>query len=160
MQLSDRERPAIDRPALPLPRENERVSHQNDEEMFGRLAREIFYARQRRDQFFAEDLFGEPMWDILLDLYVSKLNGRSISITSACIASGVAPTTALRYIKVMEERGLVRRQEDSADKRRSWISISETAFRSMTQYLADRGQHRLGRTLSIAGPIERRSPRP
>ena len=85
--------------------------------------------------FGMPDLFQDPAWDILLDLYAAKLEGRSVSISSACIASMVPPTTALRWITLLEERGLVMRSYDEADRRRKYVALTERAQEAIGTYL-------------------------
>ena len=78
--------------------------------------------------------FHAPGWDILLDLYAHALEGRRVSITSSCIASGVPPTTALRYLQVLEEAGLIERVDDRVDRRRSFLSLTSETRNLMRQY--------------------------
>jgi len=87
---------------------------------------EIYRSRRRRDAAFGEDadLFGEPAWDILLDLLDADAHGRRISVTSASLASSVPATTGLRMIAILEERGLVARTHDPLDRRRSHVSLT------------------------------------
>jgi DNA-binding MarR family transcriptional regulator len=87
---------------------------------------EIYRSRRRRDAAFGEDadLFGEPAWDILLDLLDADAHGRRISVTSASLASSVPATTGLRMIAILEERGLVVRTDDPRDRRRSHVSLT------------------------------------
>jgi DNA-binding MarR family transcriptional regulator len=87
---------------------------------------EIYRSRRRRDAAFGEDadLFGEPAWDILLDLLDADAHGRRISVTSASLASSVPATTGLRMIAILEERGLVVRTDDPLDRRRSHVSLT------------------------------------
>ena len=87
---------------------------------------EIYRSRRRRDAAFGEDadLFGEPAWDILLDLLDADAHGRRISVTSASLASSVPATTGLRMIAILEERGLVVRADDPLDRRRSHVSLT------------------------------------
>ncbi len=60
----------------------------------GRIIRQ----RQLRARFFDGELFADPAWDMLLDLTAARVEARRVSVTSLCIASGVPPTTALRWI--------------------------------------------------------------
>ncbi|MBB6503189.1 DNA-binding MarR family transcriptional regulator [Sphingomonas endophytica] len=89
------------------------------------LASDVLNARRRRITIFGEDacLLGEPAWDILLDLYVHPAT-KPVSISSACIASGVPGTTALRWIDHLRRRGLVRRFADPTDKRRNFVALA------------------------------------
>jgi hypothetical protein len=63
-----------------------------------RHAERMIQERENRSQHFPTMPLGEPVWDLLLDLFVSHVRCRQISITSACIATNAPPTTALRYI--------------------------------------------------------------
>ncbi|MFN7398590.1 MAG: winged helix DNA-binding protein [Sandaracinobacter sp.] len=81
-------------------------------------------ARRLRERFFDPALFADPVWDILLDLAASKLEERPVSVSSLCIAASVPTTTALRSIKAMVERGLLKRNSDPADARRTFIGMT------------------------------------
>lgn len=99
-----------------------------------RLIRRIIWQRQQRDRFVNCDLICDPVWDMLLDLTVATSEFRQISVTSLCIASRVPPTTALRWIGVMTDEGLVRRIEDPLDRRRSFIALTEKAMSAIARY--------------------------
>ena len=111
------------RPALPDPR----------------LVRRIIRQRQLRARFFDGDLFGDPAWDMLLDLTAARAEHARVSVTSLCIASGVPPTTALRWIGQMSESGLLERVEDETDRRRAFITLTDKAADSMARYFAEIG---------------------
>lgn len=101
-----------------------------------RLVRRIIRQRQLRARFFESDLFGDPAWDMLLDLTAARAEHSRVSVTSLCIASGVPPTTALRWIGQMSEAGLFQRVEDPGDRRRAFIALSDTAADAMARYFA------------------------
>ena len=91
--------------------------------------------RQERKLFFNfKDLLGEPCWDILLDLTAAALARRPISVTSACIASGVPQSTALRWINALEQNGLIERCPDPIDKRRTNVAITAEGLATMEGY--------------------------
>ena len=58
-------------------------------------------------------------------------------MTSLCIASGVPPTTALRWIGQMTEAGLLERVEDESDRRRAVGQGDEGAADAMARYFAE-----------------------
>jgi len=89
-----------------------------------RSARAYLKARRARDNLFPPELFGEAAWDILLDLYVSEIEERDVSITSACVASGVAPTTALRWISKLLDAELIVRRHDPYDGRKAYLTLA------------------------------------
>jgi len=66
---------------------------------------------------------------------VSESEGRSVSTTAACMASGVAASTALRYINLLEECDLVMRVPDPSDARRVFVKLSPVGRREMIAYL-------------------------
>ena len=58
--------------------------------------RSTIKSRRMRNEVFGDNLFGEPAWDMLLDLYASHLEQKRVSVSSLQIASAVPGTTALR----------------------------------------------------------------
>jgi DNA-binding MarR family transcriptional regulator len=98
--------------------------------------RKMIRGRRLRDQFFAEGLFEDPAWDMLLDLYAAELEGAQVSVSSLCIAAAVAPTTALRWIGRMSDAGLFVRRPDPFDRRRAFLGLSAEARAKMERYLA------------------------
>jgi hypothetical protein len=105
-----------------------------------RLVRLIIRQRQLRGQFVDPELFADPAWDILLDLTAARAEHRRVSVTSLCIASGVPPTTALRWIGQMVDAGLLERVEDETDRRRAFIQLSDKAADAMARYFAELGK--------------------
>ena len=101
--------------------------------------RRIIRQRQLRARFFDGDLFGDPAWDMLLDLTAARAEHTRVSVTSLCIASGVPPTTALRWIGQMTEAGLFQRVEDEADRRRAFVALTDKASDAMARYFAELG---------------------
>ena len=99
------------------------------------FARETYAIRRRRDRHLPGDLFGEPTWDILLDLYVATRENRPVPTTSACIGADVPPTTALRWLRILEARGLVEREEDGHDGRRTFVRLSAQGLAAMDDWL-------------------------
>ena len=104
-----------------------------------RLLRRILRQRQLREEFFDKDLFGDPAWDMLLDLAAARAEHVRVSITSLCIASGVPPTTALRWIGQMTEMGLLEREDDECDRRRAFVRLSDKAANAIARYFAELG---------------------
>ncbi len=104
-----------------------------------RLVRRIIRQRQLRARFFDGDLFADPAWDMLLDLTAARAEHTRVSVTSLCIASGVPPTTALRWIGQMTETGLLERVEDETDRRRAFIALTDKAADGMARYFAELG---------------------
>lgn len=98
------------------------------------IANAAYRARRARARFLPHDLFFEPAWDMLLDLYVAACDGKSISTTSLCIASATPPTTALRYVNQLIDLGLAGRREDPKDARRTLVYLSERGHKALSSY--------------------------
>lgn len=98
-------------------------------------AKQYYRKRREREQMFGNsDLFADPAWDILIDLYIAREEGKQISISSACIAAAVPGTTALRWIHVLESRGHVIRVNDPTDARRIYLVLSSTTAEKVRTY--------------------------
>ena len=99
-----------------------------------RLVRKIISNRKARSQFFDGELFADPAWDMLLDLTAARVERTRISVTSLCIASGVPPTTALRWMGVMVDAGIFERTSDELDARRKFVRLSNKGAECIARY--------------------------
>ena len=64
-------------------------------------------------------------------------SGKPLTTKSACYASAVPSTTALRWIGVLEEAGLLRRIPSEQDRRIMMVELTDEGFRAMTCYLLE-----------------------
>lgn len=106
-----------------------------DPVFLGRLAETLTGLRRLRKSHFDQDLFAEPAWDILLDLYAQRARGRRVDVTSVCHASGVPQTTALRWLTLLEERNSITRAHDPSDGRRVFVGLSGHGEAIIAKYL-------------------------
>lgn len=105
--------------------------------------RQIVRSRRLRDRYVGSGLFEDPAWDMMLDLYAAHLERAHVSVSSLCIAAAVAPTTALRWISRLTEAGLFERRPDPFDRRRAFMSLTESGLDAMRRYVA------MARTLGL-----------
>lgn len=108
-----------------------------DEAVLVQVARSFYKIRRRRSRVLPADLFAEPAWDMLLDLFIQRSNGQRVSVTSLCFASGVPPTTALRWISGLIESDLVVRVESEQDRRKAFIVLTDRGYRQMRSILIE-----------------------
>lgn len=113
-----------------------RVRHPH-EPTSAQFVRQVIAARAARRQFFAGDLFADPAWDIMLELYALECEQLRTSVSKLCIAAGVPATTALRWIDKLQSEGLITRSADPLDARRVWVSISTDGLQAMNSYLQE-----------------------
>ncbi|PKQ00179.1 MAG: MarR family transcriptional regulator [Alphaproteobacteria bacterium HGW-Alphaproteobacteria-13] len=104
------------------------------ERQHAKAVRRMLRQRRMREQYFPADLFADPAWDMLLDLYAARLEHHPVSVSSLCIAAAVPATTALRWIKTMTDAGLFVRESDPQDGRRIFIALADGASEAMARY--------------------------
>lgn len=92
--------------------------------------------RERRSQFFDSDLLGEPAWDMLLYLFVRSAEGHQVRKTALCGASGVAHATAMRYISLLQQHGLIVQTRCMTDARVQFVSMTQEGMVRMAACLA------------------------
>jgi hypothetical protein len=104
------------------------------------LIRRMLRLRRDRDRYFPAEIFADPAWDMLLDLTAAQLEGKLVPVSSLCIAAAVPTTTALRWVRSLTEAGLLERQVDPSDARRSHIRLSDDTSAAMLAYLRAFGE--------------------
>ena len=122
-------------PAPPAPSE---VPADNDRQSFSGRVKELLFQRRKRSEIFGPQMFGEPGWDMLLELYADD-GGRRHSQSSLCELSGASRSTAMRWIDYLAERGLIHREEHPTDKRRNFVGLSATGREMLELYLSETG---------------------
>lgn len=100
------------------------------------FADRLMKSRQNRTKFFDPAVLSGPAWDILLDLASAGLKGEAVPASSACAATQAPLSTALRHVNQLVEAGLVKRQIDQSDKRRTLLELEPHALEMMVRYLA------------------------
>ncbi len=88
----------------------------------------------RRQLVGAHELFGEPAWDMLIDLFIHEGEAKAVSTSSLCIASGLPMSSALRLLQRLCDFGLVTREADRHDGRRNFIRLAPGLRQRLTAY--------------------------
>jgi hypothetical protein len=110
-------------------------SRKDDGELVYSLVKDILRFRRLRNSLLGGDLFGEPAWDILLEIFAADWSGEKLSVSGACYVSGVPSSTALRWIARLEREGWIQRVDDPLDGRRSWLMLTDRAERSIREFV-------------------------
>lgn len=92
----------------------------------------------KRRSIGPDGLFGDPAWEMLLDLLLAKFEGHTVSVSSACIASGAPMSTALRLVRRLVDEKVLCRIPDEHDKRRHFLLIDPSIEETITEYLKGR----------------------
>lgn len=98
--------------------------------------RRAYEARRARQRIFGERLFADPSWDIMLDLFIARLEGSRVSVSSACIGAAAPTSTALRHIAHLEQVGLLSRQPHPSDARSTFLELTAEGIAKMTAFFS------------------------
>lgn len=108
----------------------------DSESRYLRRAKTVYSARRERDAAAGlTGLFGEPAWDILLDVFIALKSRREIQVSSVCIEAGVPSTTILRWLTRLELEGLIYRASDTVDGRRRYVRLTPSGEALMARTL-------------------------
>lgn len=91
-----------------------------------RRAQQLRETARRRDVMFGAEMFAEPAFDLLLDLYLGE---------HGVPADRSAPGSSWRYFAAMEDRGLIERAPDGDDPRCARLRLTAEATAAMEQFL-------------------------
>lgn len=100
------------------------------EESLAKYARLILQYRKMRRHYLPQEIFGEPGWEMLLDLFINRNDGKPVNVSSLCLATDAPKTTALRYIDLLFEQGLIRKTPSPQDGRIIYIDLTENGYSS------------------------------
>lgn len=124
----DAARGALDRASSAL---RKRPEGQNGD-LVAKAAR-LLRNRHRRAEHFPKDFFGEPGWDALLALYAATDNEmRQIDLFSAARAP---QATGLRWLRRLEEEGLVVTRTGPSFRNRVLVKLSDKGRDQLTRLL-------------------------
>lgn len=108
------------------------------DEQYLSLAKGLYACRQLIESRPAKTgLFGDPAWNILLDLFIAHMLGKCVCVTDTALAGNVPVTTALRWLSSLERTSLVERRRDHTDRRRSFVFLSGSGISYVKDILAE-----------------------
>jgi len=108
-----------------------------EQDQLAAIARREFHNRRRRDSLIRYDLFAEPAWDMLLDLYIQHHRGQPVTVDRLCMSAGAASTTVLRWLGLLVERELVIRSSSAEKDGVIRVTLSARGIEEMERYLRD-----------------------
>lgn len=99
------------------------------------LAAWAVMARRLREVVIGDDLFSDPAWDILLDLYAALDRGDRVPATSIASMAGVPASTGRRWARKLVERGFLEREKDRRDHRLTYVRLTAKGRDIMTDFM-------------------------
>ena len=82
-------------------------------------------------------LFADACWNMCLDVYICGLKDERVTVSAIAHSSGIPMTTAMRYINVMVEQGLIEKAPNPADNRMIFVSVSPECIDKIENLLSN-----------------------
>ena len=99
-------------------------------------ARRAYAERKSRSKMIgSKEIFGEPAWDLLLDLFIHQSNDEDLTVKSACLHVETSENTTLRWLRVLEHNGLLKSHIDPANPEQQLIHLTPAGYEGMIRYL-------------------------
>lgn len=99
--------------------------------------RELIRKRAYREELLGKGLFGDPTWDVLLELFACALADRQIGVTQLSKMAKVKLTTTIRSLDQLEAAGLAERKPHPGDRRRAQVQLKPRGIKAMKRYFAE-----------------------
>lgn len=96
----------------------------------------LLLLRRARESVLGDNLFSDPAWDILLELYAACMGERSMSMAELARAIETPQSTTARWIAALESRGLVSSKTNSSSPDRAQIQLTSDGALKM-RHLGD-----------------------
>ena len=96
----------------------------------------VLLVRRARTAVLGPNLFSDPAWDILLELYAAKLGGRRMSVSDLVRATETPRSTAERWLAELENRGLITIRTNPDDRASGLVKLTSDGASRM-EHLAD-----------------------
>ncbi len=88
----------------------------------------------RQQLIGAPELFGDPAWEMLIDLFVHECERKRLSISALCVTSSIPMSSALRLAQRLCDAGITRRVPDPIDGRRTFIRLDPVIAHRIRAY--------------------------
>jgi len=97
----------------------------------------VIRARRARGNYLPDELFADPAWDIMLHLLHAEIAHGRVSVSSACLASGLPERVGLRWLNTMAEHGLAQVHADPNDSAGGLVELAPEVSRALRRYFRE-----------------------
>jgi len=98
-------------------------------------ARRHLHDRKTRENVFGRpEFFGDPAWNMLVELFIAHEERRDLTAAQLCGRAGAALQTAHRWLAIMEREGLVMAVHAASNETDRKIFISSASIQNMHRY--------------------------
>jgi len=103
------------------------------------MALHILEARRRRREEFDPSMFGEPAWEMLLELFVRDSAGLSSTASQLKAVARVLPSTGSRWLQYLEQQALLARRGHPLDPSTEFVELTDKGRQALERYLSSLG---------------------
>jgi len=93
--------------------------------------RHLLDCKTRESVFGHPEFFGDPAWNMLVELFIAHEERRYLTAAQLCGRAGAALQTAHRWLAIMEREGLVMAVRATSDEADRQILISPASIQNM-----------------------------
>ena len=112
---------------------NDELSHVD---LIGRAKDYLHWGRLKSQTMdTGNGLFSDSCWNMCLDIYICGLKDERVTVSAIAHSSGIPMTTAMRYINVMAQQGLIQKTPNPADNRMIFVSASPDCMEKIERLL-------------------------
>jgi hypothetical protein len=97
-------------------------------------AKRAWKARRERQRLFGPSIAADPAWDILLDLFIARIEGREVTISTAAATIGSSEPTLLRWVAQLIENKFVSSPSYGAEPLNRRLSLTDEGLNLMCDY--------------------------
>lgn len=97
----------------------------------------LIHAWQERTSYLPSELISDPAWGMLLELLQAEIQGRRVSLARLCRVSAVPTSSAVRWLKALERRGLIVRRTNTVDADNETVELSHKGSCTLRRYFRE-----------------------
>lgn len=94
-------------------------------------------AWRERACYLPAELFSDPAWGMLLELLHAEIEKRHVSLRRLCKASAASTPSAIRWLRVLEDRELVVRRADPLVSGEEFLELTPKGSTALRLYFRD-----------------------
>ena len=98
------------------------------------LVSQIVHARRTRSDFFAPEIFSDPAWDMLLVLFLGKVQGEVMTPYHFAQAVASPVSASFRWIDILERAGLVHSTRDPSSMEIKTVELASRGWSAIIQW--------------------------
>jgi hypothetical protein len=100
------------------------------------LAIALREVHRMRVEIFPRMPFGNPNWDVMLDLFIQEMNGFRTSLDHLALTGDLPAPIVYESVHELVRLGLIDRTPDRFDNRIAWLSLTITGRQGMFDLFA------------------------